>query len=177
MGMRWAAAALLVALAAAEPVKIEHTELPSSHNPERTFCIRLKNVAADIPLQPTVMYRYHNDSQQLLLHQDDSDAEVFRGSHVFDGTGAVEYIITAGNVFWTPQNASFGTFEQLGVTTTTTRSTSVLQTFSAPLAAKSAHTAEHTIGDHNHYHSGWNSWAFVWIALALLFLSFIFFMM
>jgi hypothetical protein len=163
------------------PVSIEHEELGDSHNPTRTFCIRLKNVAPDTPLQPSVMFRFRNDSQQILLQQDNQDNEVFRGTHTFNGTGHVEYIITAGNVFWTPKGASFGAFDQLETTTTTT--TTATTTLATTVTSTKPHVARHTYtgnddGDHHiHYSYGWNAWFFVWIAIALLIGATIFFLL
>ena len=176
------------------PVSIQHEELGDSHNPTRTFCIRLKNVAPDTPLQPSVMFRFRNDSQQLLLQQDNQDNEVFRGTHTFNGTGHVEYIITAGNVFWTPKGASFGAFDQLETTTTTTTTatttptTTTATTFltttpATTVTSTKPHVAKHTYtGDddgshHIHYSYGWNAWFFVWIAIALLIGATIFFLL
>lgn len=169
----------LAATAVATPVKIEHEEMLDSTNATRLFSIRLKNVAADTPLQPTVMYRFHDESQQLLLAQDDNDTEVFSAYHTFDGVGKVEYIITAGNVFWTPENASsgsFATFEQLQPPTTTTPTTSTTATSSTA----EPHVARHVIGiDEDtgsaHYHVSYTGGFFLWFALALIIFSFIFF--
>lgn len=168
----------LAATAVATPVEIEHKELHDSTNATRLFCIRLKNVAADIPLQPTVMYRFHDESQQLLLAQDDNDTEVFSAYHTFAGVGRVEYIITAGNVFWTPENGSLGsyaTFEQLEPPSTTTTT----GTSSATSTAET-HVARHIIAiDENtglrHNHVSYTGGFFLWFALALIVLSFIFF--
>ena len=174
---------------AAEPVSIKHKELRNSHDPTRTFCIRLKNVAADTPLQPSVMFRFHNDSQQLLLQQDDKDAEVFRGSHTFKGTGHVEYIITAGNVFWTPEKGSFGEFEQLETTTTTTPTTTPTTTTAtstastterpatAPQVARHTYTGDGDSNHHIHYGYNWSAWFFVWMAFALIVGAIIFFIL
>ena len=175
------AALWLAATAVATPVKIEHDELQDSANATRLFCIRLKNVAADIPLQPTVMYRFHKESQQLLLTQDDNDTEVFSAYHTFDGVGRVEYIITAGNVFWTPENTSLGsfaTFEQLEPPTTQTTTLETTPTTTHRLAQTAqVQIAHHAYEDDTatHYHRNYTGGVFLWFALALIVFSFIFF--
>lgn len=106
--------ALLAALGVvASGTSIVHEELADSANATRTFCIYLNGTGKNALVQPSVSYRYHNDSKKLLLHQHDDNSEVFSAKVTLKGTGTVEYIITAGTEFWTPQNASFGSFKKL----------------------------------------------------------------
>ena len=143
---------LVAALAVASGL-IVHDELADSANATRTFCIYLKGAGKNALVQPSVNYRYHNDSKKLLLHQHKDKFEVFSAEATFEGTGDVEYIITAGTEFWTPENASFGTFKKL-----------------APVAAAvSGNVVGHTLEDtpHGHYYYTSSSSSYFIVVFAL----------
>ena len=108
------AAVLLVGVALAASNGIEHEQLGDSTNATRHFCVRIESASENSLLQPVVHLTYHNDSRLLPLLQSEADPHIFRGDATFQGTGRVDYIITAGSGFWGPKDGSVASFWQLG---------------------------------------------------------------
>ena len=105
---------LLVGVALAAQNGIEHEQLGNSTNATRHFCVKIESASKNSLLQPAVHLTYHGDSRLLPLLQSEADPHIFRGDATFEGTGRVDYIITAGSGFWAPENSSSASFWQLG---------------------------------------------------------------
>ena len=93
--------------------QIQHEKLADSSNATRVFCVKIDGATENSLIQPTVLLEFNGDSRQLPLLQSNTEPTVFRGTITFEGPGLVEYIITAGTAFWTPQNSSVASFRQL----------------------------------------------------------------